>query len=384
MNRQTETLVTITTPAGRGAVAVVVVRGPRAVAIVDACFLAANGRALDQQPAERISFGRWLAADGEEVVVCRRGDDAVEVHCHGGHAAVRAALDSLTSQGAREGDAADSLAEPGECLLRQQARVALAKATTSRTALILLDQFNGSLPRAIEACLAKLNAGESVAADLQTLLDRWQVGRRLVEPARIVLTGPPNVGKSSLVNALVGYERAIVFDAPGTTRDAIDVASAVDGWPVRFVDTAGLRESEDPLEQAGVAIARSSLQRAAIVVHVDEAADLLQQETQTEANSPAGVPTLRVANKMDQLSEADREQVTHWSDVTPTCAITGEGIGTLLEQLSLLLCPNIPPAGTAIPFDQSQVAGLESALDALNANQLDEAKHALQALLSPI
>src|SRR5690606_34057111 len=152
-----------------------------------------------------------------------------------------------------------ALREPNE--RRRAARQALERATTERVALVLLDQWQGALERQCESILARLRAGEvDVAAQqLERLSSTWQVGRWLTRPARIVLTGPPNVGKSSLVNRLVGYERAIVFDEPGTTRDVVTATTAIDGWPVVLGDTAGIRDATGELEQAGIALARDAV-----------------------------------------------------------------------------------------------------------------------------
>ncbi len=112
------------------------------------------------------------------------------------------------------------------------------------------------------------------------VLARWPIGSHLVEPWRVVLAGPPNVGKSSLVNALVGYQRAIVYDAPGTTRDMVTAITALEGWPVELCDTAGLRSSREAIEAEGVRLARQAAAAADALVLVFSAQEPWQADRQ--------------------------------------------------------------------------------------------------------
>ena len=152
------------------------------------------------------------------------------------------------------------------------AQIALADAVTVRTAAILLDQFNGALSADIRSVLAAIAAADwsQAAKAIDDLLGRRDLGLHLTKPWRVVLAGPPNVGKSSLINALAGYDRAIVSPVPGTTRDVVTVTTAIDGWPVQLADTAGLREGHDELESAGVELARATLASADLVVLVQD------------------------------------------------------------------------------------------------------------------
>src|SRR5205807_1170609 len=144
----------------------------------------------------------------------------------------------------------------------------LAHARTERTAAILLDQANGALETALKAIREQLRQRDATSArqSLDELLKFAALGQRLVEPWRVVVAGAPNVGKSSLVNALAGYQRSVVAPVPGTTRDVVTTALAFDGWPVELADTAGLRDAADELEEAGVARARATLLAADLVV----------------------------------------------------------------------------------------------------------------------
>ncbi len=136
-----------------------------------------------------------------------------------------------------------------------EARIALAAAPTAKTARILLDQFHGTLREAIERVVSHCEAhdGERAITELRELQQRSRVGLHLCHPWRVVLAGTQNVGKSSLLNAIIGFARSIVFDSPGTTRDVLTAATAIDGWPVELADTAGLRAAGDDIERQGVA-----------------------------------------------------------------------------------------------------------------------------------
>ena len=159
---------------------------------------------------------------------------------------------------------------------------------------MLLDQYHGALAAAIRATLAAAASGDwqTASATIDALLAHRGVGEHLTTPWRVVLAGPPNVGKSSLKNALVGYQRAIVCDLPGTTRDVVATTTAIDGWPIQLADTAGLRDAADELEAAGVARAARALAAADLVVLVDEAGNFRFRIGELRAGrstAPAGV-----------------------------------------------------------------------------------------------
>src|SRR5262249_9107130 len=144
-----------------------------------------------------------------------------------------------------------------EDAVRAAAATALAEARTQRTAAILLDQYHGAFSRAVAVAHAAWERGDTAEAGrlLEVLARYAPLGRPLTSPWRVVVAGAPNVGKSSLVNALAGYARCVVSPTPGTTRDVVTTLIAVDGWPVELADTAGLREAAGPLEEQGIGLA---------------------------------------------------------------------------------------------------------------------------------
>lgn len=194
----------------------------------------------------------------------------------------------------------------------------------------------------------------------------------LLTPWRVVLAGSPNVGKSSLINALVGFERALVFDQPGTTRDAVTGSTAIGGWPITLIDTAGIRETDDPLESAGVRQARDLLQSADLVLHVEEAARL--QESSPHFQEAIEAPVLQVASKVDLL-KPDTPAPAGW---IATSTVTGGGVPELLTAIESALAIPYPQPGTAMLFRSEHFAVLQKALEASPADR----QALLQSLLA--
>jgi tRNA modification GTPase len=377
MNAAPPTQVVVLTPPGRGAVATVRVEGPQAAERVAARFRSASGLVLNEQPIGKILFGRWGGEDaGEELVVARRGERAWEIHGHGGAAAVAAIVQSLVTDGCERIAWRDWLRQTDSDPLRAEAHLALADVRTERAAAILLDQYHGALRRAVEQTLAALQADETPAAQrqLRDLLRREPLGRHLVAPWRVVLAGRPNVGKSSLVNALVGYRRAIVYDQPGTTRDVVTAPTAIDGWPVELADTAGLRAGGEAIEAAGIERARAGLAAADVVVLVFDASAPWSAEDQQLADAWPRAP--RVHNKADLAREDPARPEGLF-----TSAKTGQGIDRLVAAISQLLWPEPTPPGQPVPFAERHFAALHAALEYLAAGQPSEAARRLEELL---
>lgn len=378
--------VSIQTPVGRGAVAVIAVAGPGAVAAVGADFRAASRRPLGSQPIGRICFGQFA---GEEVVVCRVGPSALEIHCHGGQYAPRRIVERLTAGGCQVEPWQTWFDLEGQTTIASEALRALAVTRTAATAAILLDQYNGALAEGVQQAAGLLAAGDWLPGrgEIELLRSRYSVGRRLTESFRVVIAGLPNVGKSSLINALLGYRRAIVADLAGTTRDVVAAEAAIAGWPIQLIDAAGLRTTIDPLEAAGVELAGEQLARADVVLWVVdatelpaasvEAADRHAREQQRGWSLGAETPVLTVINKIDRRLDDEWPATER---VVSVSALEGLGVDCLADRLASLVVAEDVPAGTAVPFTARHDGLLAEAQAALARQDVALAIDALNRL----
>jgi tRNA modification GTPase len=261
--------------------------------------------------------------------------------------------------------------------LRAAATAALAEARTARTAAILLDQFRGAFERVVREVLAALDNQEQATAGciLGELTARAALGRHLTTPWRVVIAGAPNVGKSSVVNALAGYQRSIVSPTPGTTRDVVGTSIAIDGWPVELSDTAGLRGQAESLEEQGMRRAHEAIAVADLCVWV------LDGSTVPVEPPFASDRWLRVINKVDLPPAWDWEREP---DALRVSAQTGAGIADLCAALGRRLVPEPPPSGSAVPFTLELCAGIGKAERALGDGDPAGARQILAELLDAV
>lgn len=346
MNLATDTIAAIATARGRAALAIVRMSGPEAISIAASCF---SGCDLLEVASHTAHVGFITDAEGggiDQVVVTIfrapqsvTGGDVVEISCHGGDIASRLILRRLLDAGAR-------MADPGEFTQRAfvHGKMDLAQAEA------VADLIHASSSMAHRASLAHLQGRYSdVLADLREellelcafleleldfseedvefadrerleellrrserlldeLLSSYRVGAKLRDGIRVVIGGRPNAGKSTLLNALLGRERAIVSATPGTTRDEIEDEAEIEGMLFRFVDTAGLRETVDAIEAEGVRRAEQSIERADVLIYVFDATLGLDADERTFLEeSGAVLPVILVANKRDLLNGRTRE-----------------------------------------------------------------------------
>lgn len=364
------------TPPGRGALASLAVEGPGALRAVDALFRPAAGPPLAERRAGQLVFGRFGRGAAEEVVVRVRSAESVEIHCHGGDMAVSRIEGLLVDRGCRTLGWREWIGRRSADPTCAEARRALAEARTERAAAILLDQLAGALRRALAAIRKTLAEGNGAEAQrrIGELLGRAELGRRLVEPWRVVLAGAPNVGKSSLMNALAGYPRAIVHPTAGTTRDVVTLNTSLDGWPVELSDTAGLRETDHPLERAGVEAARRQLSQADLVVLVFDAGQPWSAADQRLLESRP--QALVVHNKVDLPAPPGPPRPPGLS----TIGTTGQGIAALGAEIARRLVPEVPPPGSAVPFIPAHVEILRRSIDCLRRGDVAAADRILGSL----
>lgn len=372
------------TAPGPGALAVVRLFGPDALSLADRVFRPSRQpeRPLSATPPRRPRLGRLgtfrsptpttptgltdnsdthnhnhnRVEVGDEVVAIRFDDDPrqppqVEFQGHGGLAARQAVEAILEAAGSRPVPARVWRIETqGLTTIQADAYDDLAYAPTRRTAAILLDQALGALDRDLDS-LERLEADDpACAADLRaTLSQRFEVGSRLISGWNVALAGRPNVGKSSLMNALAGHARAIVSPQAGTTRDVLTVPLACDGWPMTLFDTAGLRDQpSDDLEAQGILRARNAQTQADLVLLLLDSSQPLEPLDLALLHTYPNA--LLVATKADLAPRWRAEDLPTTRKLVSLSALTGEGLDRLLDRLAQRLVPNPPPAGSAVPF----------------------------------
>ncbi|MBI3469502.1 MAG: GTP-binding protein [Planctomycetes bacterium] len=378
MSEQSQTLAVRLTPPGRGAVATILVAGSAARDVVGRTFRPAGAEGWSQTELRCIRAGRWNGEGGEEVVVAALAGDQVEVHCHGGDAAAGAILSTLAHHGCQEVSWRDWLGMSHADPLAAEAAIALSQAPTERTAAMLLDQYQGALRCALADVLEQLERGDvpSAREGLDALLALAPLGLHLVEPWRVVIAGRPNVGKSTLLNAILGYQRSIVCDVPGTTRDVVTALTAFDGWPVELADTAGLRSGGDRLESAGMERAIASLATADLTLLVGESGRPWSDDERRMMES--GRPTLPVLNKCDLIDLRGRPA---GENAIPVSALTGAGLELLAAAIARRLVSAPPGPGAAAPFSSWQVEALVAVRSALQDRNIAAAIEVLFPLV---
>jgi tRNA modification GTPase len=382
-----DTITAIATPLGEGGLAVVRISGAQALAVADKSFQPIGKSSLKPSaaPTHTIQFGK-IVHDGKTIdevllAVMRAPrtftrEDTVEITCHGGILPAKLVLDAILENGAR-------LAEPGEFTRRAflNGRLDLAQAEAvadlihSRTELALAaanEQLAGKLSQRINELrdemmktLAHVEAhidfpDEDIAPEtraqlikrlengiafMDELLRTANEGQILRRGIRAAIVGRPNAGKSSLLNQLLGHDRAIVSPIPGTTRDTIEETANIRGLPVVFIDTAGLREARDEIEVEGIRRSRESLAKAEFILHVLDASEPLTGADEIYLAEFAAKKRILVRNKTDlpvKLELPPEFHVTRHSSlvtssIVDVCCLNGQGIEALKDAIKNLV-----------------------------------------------
>lgn len=382
----TDTIVAISTALGPAAIAIVRLSGRRAIEVADAVF---RGPRLRDCSSHTVHHGRIVDRDGSELdevlaAVMRSprtytSEDMVEFGCHGGAMPARRVLEACLQAGARlarRGEFTERAFLGGRIDLAQAEAVAdVIAARTPQGLVVALGQLEGGLSRElawvrervldmraeVEALVdfadediePSTRAGAAAIAEaalerIDTVLAGSRFGVAVRDGIAVAIVGKPNVGKSSLMNALLMRERAIVTDVPGTTRDAIEEALDLDGVPVRLVDTAGLRDSSDAAERAGVERAKAAARGADVVLLVVDASSNLDDQDATIASSLVPERTIVVANKTDLEVLVDESVLRSlaWGGraaaFVHVSAVTGRGLAELRTKLAVTALGVVP------------------------------------------
>lgn len=373
--------VTRMTAEGPGAIGVLRIWGPSAVESADRAFRPRTGRRplRESQPSE-LRLG-WFG--GDEVIAVLIHDEStgsieVEIQGHGSEILIDSLIRLLTTHEIVCTSRDDYLKAHGIRSLERMAIDKLGHSVTSRAAAVLYRQSRGALRLDLEKIAVVIDQNEIVVAisELDGLLRTVDFGTRLSSGFRVALAGPPNVGKSTLINALAGFERSVVSPTPGTTRDAVDVAIVLDGWPIVLTDTAGLREAtSDPLEIEGIRIAREEHRRADVVLKMTEYGldpDPIEY----------GSSVIDVRTKADlALPEAIERAVSLAGDAVIVSARTGDGLEMLIQRILQRVAPTEVAKRSAIVFDESLARSLRTIRENLASGALASARIELRDLL---
>ena len=400
-----QTIAAIATPPLPSAIGILRLSGDGAIEAAAAVFRPASGKSLAEYESRRLVYGTLLGPDGAPIdqalaTISRAprsytGEDTAEFQCHGSPAVLHLGLEALFAQGVRQ-------AGPGEFtrraflngkldLTQAEAVADLIDAETPAAVRQAAGQLSGALGRRVGAIYDGLvdlmahfhavldypdedidpfradtiRAGlEEARAGLSALLATYERGRYIAGGVPCVLVGRPNAGKSSLLNALVGYDRAIVTDVPGTTRDTVEARCKLGGVVLKLIDTAGLRDTEDAVERIGVERSRAAMEGAALILVLwDGSVPPVEEDGALLERAAKLAPTILVHTKADLPSAP--VPFVNLDPLPPTVTVsakTGQGLDELAEAVAALF-----PTG-----------GAEAAGELLtNARQAEAARRAL-------
>jgi tRNA modification GTPase len=408
-----DTIAAISTPMGEGAIAIVRLSGDQAISISDKLFRGVGGKRLSEVASHTIHYGHLVDPKTERVfeevmVSVMKGpktftkEDVVEINCHGGLVSVNRVLQYILNNGAR-------LAEPGEFtkraflngridLSQAEAVIDLIRAKTDRAMNVALGQMEGRLSRLIERLRQEiletlahvevnidypeyddveemthhllLEKARYVKSEIEKLLQTSQQGKILREGLSTAIVGRPNVGKSSLLNSLAQENKAIVTDIAGTTRDVIEEYVNIRGVPLKLLDTAGIRETEDIVEAIGVERSRQALKEADLILLVLNHSEELSVEDENIFKAVEGMDVIIIINKMDLPQKIDMGRVKEMAGqhkVIQTSLLEDRGVDELEEAIASLFFSGAIEAGDLTYVSNSRhIALLNQALNSIS------------------
>lgn len=409
------TVAAVSTPQGVGGIGVVRISGKEAADVADRIFRSVSGKRLKDLPGYSACYGRIVSGEeeiDEAVALVFRaphsytGEDVVELSCHGGSYLVRRVLRAALDAGACAAQAGEFTKRAflnGKLdLTEAEAVMDLIGAKGRQAARAALSGRDGALSRRLQAIKEELlyaaahlcawadypeeeipaveNASlcavlKKALGVLKELLSSYDTGRLLREGVSAVIAGRPNVGKSTLMNLLAGCERSIVTDIPGTTRDVVEETVLLGDVLLRLADTAGLRETEDPVESIGVRRAQQKVKEADLVLAVFDASAPLGEEDKRLLFSLSGLPAVAILNKTDLPSQIDDEYMKQF---VKQCVFVSAREGRGLEELKsavqrLVGLEQLDPSAGMLMNERQRLAAREAAdcvqeaLDALHS-----------------
>lgn len=415
-----DTIAAIATAQAPSAIGILRLSGPDTCAILDGVFCPKNGKPMSAQDGRNMVYGTLLDSAGRVIdnalcVLFRApnsytGEDCAEIHCHGSPIVLNEGLTSLFAKGARQAKGGEftrrAFLNGRMDLIQAEAVVDLIDAETAEAARNAVGQLSGTLSRTVEEIYEALMAVVSrfyAVVDypdediedlqraelldtlrrsenkLQELLATFSRGKLLKSGVPTVILGKPNAGKSSLLNALLGYERAIVTDVAGTTRDTVEEKVRLGHVLLRLIDTAGIRETADSVEKIGVERSRIAAGKASLALLVLDGSAPLDAEDESAIAVAEGVANLVViVNKADLPRRIDVGALAdRFDNVISLSAKTGEGITTLTDHITSLY-----PAGSAA---QGELLTNTRQADAVSRawNAVREARSALRIGMTP-
>ena len=388
----TDTIVAIATGGTVSAIGIIRVSGAEAITTAGKVFRAAAGIKLTEAQNRRMYYGELFNTDGDLIDLCMcmvsrgpesyTGEDTVEFHCHGSPIVLSEALRALFSLGIRQAQAGEftkrAFLNGRMDLTQAEAVIDLIEAETTVAAQNAAGQINGAISVRLEVVynnlldvmahfhavidypdedISEFNMHDYLPVLRNTenkmaqILSTYSKGRILREGIPTAIIGRPNTGKSSLLNALLGYDRAIVTDVPGTTRDTIEEKILVGGVLLRLTDTAGLRKTSDKIETHGVMRTLDAVSRASFVALVLDGSEPLRDEDYDALRSiPGSIPRITIANKSDLPHVLGDEKLAEFgANYCRVCALTGEGLDSFEEAVKALFPGfDTPPAGDII------------------------------------
>lgn len=415
-----DTIAAISTGNTLSAIGMIRASGDGCFDICGRAFRAANGRPLGEQRPREMVLGELVDAQGraiDQVLAVRfsgqhsyTGEDSVEFHCHGSPVVLSEGLRALFAAGARQagrGEFTKRAFLSGNLDLTQaEAVIDLIEAETAQAARNAVEQLGGSLRRRMEGIYDSLlditsrfyavvdypdediedlqrediaRALSEAERTLRELLATFDRGQILRQGAPTAILGRPNVGKSSLLNALLGYDRAIVTDVAGTTRDTVEEKAVVGGVLLRLIDTAGIRDTGDRVERIGVERARDAAERAELALLVLDGSQALTEEDEA-AIAAAGLARrlIVLVNKSDLPQALDPAGLAErFGCVLPVSAREGEGLAALESAVAGLFPAGEVPAGQILTnARQAEAVGRA-------AGAIGRAKAALEGGMTP-